>query len=368
MNQKHQKTGLFLVVCVWLALSLLAFFGPKESYSLSERRELAEKPDWSIREVWKGTFMEEFDAYSLDQFPFRDSFRRLKARMQYGIFQQQDNNGIYFYQDHIVKMEYPYREASVTHALKRFRYLYDRYLGDTKGALVFAVVPDKGYYAGAESGHLQMDYGRLLSALQKGMPEAEVVDLTDMLSLADYYRTDPHWKQENLFGAAKKIASALEIEPPREADYRKEELSTPFSGAYAGQAALPFPEDRITLLRNDLLDQCLVYDYETGTTGSIYERKKEKGKDPYEVYLKGARALLTITNPNAREPERELLVFRDSFGSSLVPLLLSEYHKVTLVDIRYIHPNLIGNYVEQKDRDVLFLYSTTVLNHSETLK
>ena len=46
----------------------------------------------------------------------------------------------------------------------------------------------------------------------------------------------------------------------------------------------------------------------------------------------------------------------------------SSVASVTLVDIRYLASNRLGNYIDFTDCDVLFLYSTGVLNHSDTLK
>ena len=85
------------------------------------------------------------------------------------------------------------------------------------------------------------------------------------------------------------------------------------------------------------------------------------------MFLSGSLPLLTITN-QAAETDRELILFRDSFGSSIAPLLTSGYRKITLVDIRYLHPDVLNRYIEFDGQDVLFLYSTLVLNHSETLK
>ena len=59
---------------------------------------------------------------------------------------------------------------------------------------------------------------------------------------------------------------------------------------------------------------------------------------------------------------------RDSFASSLAPLLVSGYRKITLVDLRYISGDMIGNFIDFKDQDVLFLYSTLILNNSLSLK
>ena len=94
---------------------------------------------------------------------------------------------------------------------------------------------------------------------------------------------------------------------------------------------------------------------------------KLDSKDLYDVFLSGAKSLLTIENPNAAT-DKELIVFRDSFGSSIVPLLVKDYAKVTLVDLRYIHMSMLKNFIQFKGQDVLLLYSTLVLNNSSTIK
>ena len=84
------------------------------------------------------------------------------------------------------------------------------------------------------------------------------------------------------------------------------------------------------------------------------------------MFLSGSDALLTIENPNAAT-EKELVVFRDSFGSSLAPLLATGYAKITLVDLRYLQSDLLGNFIDFENQDVLFLYSTLVLNNTVTM-
>ena len=76
---------------------------------------------------------------------------------------------------------------------------------------------------------------------------------------------------------------------------------------------------------------------------------------------------MTVTNP-AADTDRELVIFRDSFGSSLAPLLIEDYAKITLVDIRYIQSDFLGQFIEFDGQDVLFIYGTTILNDSFTLK
>ena len=144
-------------------------------------------------------------------------------------------------------------------------------------------------------------------------------------------------------------------------------LPEKFYGVYFGQSALNLPGEELHYLTNDILDHCIVYNYENNKTTGIYDLEKSGGNDPYELFLSGPVSLLKIENPNA-ETKKELIIFRDSFGSSIAPLLAEGYSTVTLIDIRYIQSDFLSNFVDFTGKDVLFLYSTVVLNNSETLK
>ena len=125
--------------------------------------------------------------------------------------------------------------------------------------------------------------------------------------------------------------------------------------------------DTMYLLENDTLAGCTVWNHETGETTPVYNPEKRSSRDLYDIFLSGAVPLLTIENPGG-DPGRELIVFRDSFGSSMIPLLLGDYGKVTVVDTRYIHMDLLGEDISFAGKDVLFLYSTLILNSSAALK
>ena len=144
-------------------------------------------------------------------------------------------------------------------------------------------------------------------------------------------------------------------------------MDTPFYGVYAGQSALPLKPDTITILKNEYTDNYKVYDFETDSYIPVYDKDKLNGNDPYEIYLAGPKSLLVIENPKA-ETDKELIIFRDSYTSSLAPLLCEGYSKVTLVDIRYLAPERLSNFITFDNQDVLFMYSTSVFNNSVTIK
>ncbi len=360
-----KKANVIFLMTLWLALTAFAWFGPAREVSDAERRPLAQMPEMSVSSLLSGKFMGAFEDYTLDQFPLRDGFRTVKSLFHYYVLGQKDNNGIYLSDGYAAQQEYPLKENSVAHALNRFQAVYDKYLQDSQ--VYMTIVPDKGYYLAEESGNLRLDYEKMFTLFREGMPWATHIDLTDTLSLRDYYRTDTHWRQENLIPAAQKITQAMGVTAPKAEDHTQTALDRPFYGVYYGQAALPMEPETMYVLESDLLKGCTVYDHESGKTLSVYDESKLESKDLYEVFLSGPRSLLTIRNP-AGQPGKELIVFRDSFGSSIVPLLLGDYETVTVIDIRYMQASLLDRFVEFHGQDVLFLYSTLVLNNSETIK
>ena len=364
MHKRIRNIGILLLVFLWVALTAFAWFAPSKDISLWERRPLQKMPSITENSLLNGSFMKKFESYSLDQFPLRDSFRTLKSLFAYNILQQSDNNGIYMENGYAAKLEYPLNSVSVSHAMKRFQFVYEQYLKESGSKIYMTVIPDKGYYLAAENGYPAMDYEKLFATVKDATPWAQTVDITGDLTISDYYRTDTHWRQEKLLKVAERIADAMGVTVGA---VTPTVATQEFYGVYYGQAALPMKPDELILLENDILEDCRVYNHETGEYGSVYDQKKLAGTDPYEVYLSGSQALLVIENPKATT-QRELIIFRDSFASALAPLLVQDYKTVTLVDTRYISPDLLGEYLTFHGQDVLFAYSTLILNNSATLK
>ncbi len=348
--------GGFLICLVW----------PSKEISTSERRKLEQFPQVTTEAILNGSWMTDFSSYVVDQFPLRDQFRTVKAMMQYGLFSQLDNNGIYVADGYVSKLVYPLKESSIERAAKKLNSLYEMYLADGNHNVYYSIIPDKNYFLAEQNGYPSMDYEKLEQILQSQVTNMEYIPLFDTLTLDDYYRTDTHWSQNRLEETVAAIAQAMGFEDRLLHTYTVQEVS-PFYGVYYGQAAIPMKPDTIYYLTNEILQDCVVYNYETEKTTPVYDLEKIDGMDPYDLFLSGACSLMTVENPNA-ETDRELILFRDSFGSSIAPLLLEAYRKVTLVDIRYMTSESLGNYLEFDSQDVLFLYSTLIYNDSMMLR
>lgn len=350
MNNIRTFTAVTLIFSLLVAGNLLS---PAKPYSKSERRVLAQLP--ALR---SGSFTRSFEAYAADQFPLRDGFRRLKAGFSRNILLQKDNHGYFRSEGHLSKLEYPKNEQKWEKSIETIRAIEEKYLAGTDCTLYFSMIPDKNRYL---SGYPRLDYDALEEELADALPFCVHVGLSDHLSLNCYYRTDLHWRQEKLLPAAKALSSAMGADISE--DFSEEVLDEPFFGAYAGQAAIRTSPDEIHYLTNGILDNCKVTSFDTGRPlpSKIYDMDKARRRDPYELFLGGGDALLTIENL-AAENSRELVMFRDSFGSAIAPLLVPGYRKITLVDLRYLRADMLGSFLTFEDQDVLFLYSTLLLN------
>ena len=359
-----QHQNIITVITLSLLLTVLAvtnFLKPASAYSASERRALAQMPAISGETIQTGQYMSRFESFAADQFPMRDFFRRGKALFSRYVFRQKDNNGFYLESGYLSRLEYPLADSKWEKSLAVLQNVYRQYLADTNCRIYAAMIPDKNAYLAPLGGYLALDYQALAEDYAAALDFAVPIDLSGQLTLNSFYRTDQHWRQETLQKPAQTLAEAMGAKWADEFTVRT--LDVPFYGAYYGQAALPMEPDTLCCLTGDTLDACRVISYDSGKPEicPVYDMALARGRDPYEMFLGGADALLTLENPNA-ETGRELVIFRDSFASSLSPLLTPGYAKITLVDLRYLRSDKLADYLTFDTQDVLFLYSTLILN------
>ncbi len=348
-----------------------------DEISVSERRKLQQFPEFTYNTVMAkteadGNFMRFFEKYTLDQFVWRDTFRELKAKVSFNIFMKKDNNNIYIVDGQVSKYWSTMNEALIKDAANKFNKIYNSKLKNKGMNVYYSLIPDKNYFIAEQNGYPSIDYDKFVSIMKENMNvDIKYIDIFNDLTVDDYYATDIHWRQEKISKIVEKLASRMGINV--EAEYEEKTLE-PFYGVYYGQSALPIEGEKLVYLTNEVLENCKVTGLD-GTTAEFYDTKiyneeDFKNVDPYDIFLEGAKPFFVIEN-EAATSDKELIIYRDSFGSSLIPLMVQGYKKITVIDLRYIANIMIDQYnlVEYKEgTDVLFLYSTEVLNNSSILK
>lgn len=355
MKRKASIATAAVFLAVLFGFSLLHLALPDREVSRSERRRLAQLPPLS------SGFSDKLEEYMLDQFPLREQLRTVNSLVRLYGLGQADIHGIYLQGGGAFRMDGPLQEKQVRHAAAVFSAVQEKYFPSLPAHYV--IVPDKN--AKAETGRPRLDTESLRGIVREALPGMTEIDIWDLLSADDYYKTDPHWRQERLLPVAAAICEALGADAP--GTFTEKALS-PFYGAYYGQAALPMAPDTLTYLESADTKAAEVTGPELDGAQPVYRPELLDGTDGYDVFLSGAQAVLTVTSPNVHNG-RHLVLFRDSFGSSLAPLLLGSFERITLVDLRYISAARLADYADLSDAtDVLYLCSTAVWNNGGTLR
>ena len=386
---------IFLIVIAGAAMLL-----PDKAVSKTERRTLAKFPAFTGASFLDGTFMSQLETYLLEQFPMRDAFRTVKAETETKLFGRADADGYFKLGDGIYKLEANLNEKNIKRVANGIETLAHNEF--SKADCYYAIIPDKNYFLSEQKMYPLLDYDRLNEIMNETVTSAQYINLYDKLELSDYYRTDLHWKQECILEVADEIVAQMQerkngqsitgqergagqTKTEQEQTQRSNEKQTmpekkrtaekdwqtatdKFIGAYGAASALLTEPDTIYYYNNSTMQSLQVYDYEKKQNVSVYAPEKIGGTDDYDFYLWGARALLNIKNEQSSSGKK-LLIFRDSFGSSIAPLLAEYYEEVTLWDLRYVSASYARKLLQDTEYDdVLFLYSTSVLNHGESLR
>jgi len=337
---------------------ILNFIIPEPAVLVSERRVPAQFPEVSLNAISTGTFMSGFDSYAADRFVFRDTFRMIHAFQILDLYQQTDKSGIYRCNSVGVG---EFRRVDTT----SFRQTAERIqraaatLDGMNMNIYYSIVPDKSAFA--ERYYPGFDLAVAEPILFDVLGDHNYIRVMEALSADVFYKTDLHWDQSRISGVTSHLLSSMGANAAL-SNFPQVTVGN-WNGVYAGQLALPVNPDVMTyvdvpgLRVSYLNDRTLEFE-----EGPVYDVDRFSGVDPYDMFLRGPQPLIIIENDSA--PERELFLFRDSFGSSLAPLMMEAYSKITVIDLRYINLQVLNMFFEfTPGSDVLFIFSSQIFNN-----
>lgn len=360
MNDKI-KDIVVTIIFLFTVISLFLINVIKEDtdISVAERRKLATMPELTTKSLFDGTYFKKFDSYVTDQFVERDAFRKIKIDIE--LSTKGEYNNLYLYDDYIIEEIFPLNSNSINNLTSKINYIKDTYLNDNSN-IYYTIIPDKNYFV--NNGNLKLDYNKLQDMMKNNLSNINYINIFDKLTLDNYYKTDTHWKEEDLFNVANAIANQMNFDITNN---NVVNTITTFKGSYAGRLSVTKDIDTIKTISNPSTLNSSVYNYETKKYTDIYDYTKINSLDKYDIYLSGAVPIIDIINNNTSS-DKELIVFRDSYGSSLIPLLIEGYKKITVIDIRYISSKILNKYIDFNDQDVLFMYSILTINNSFSIR
>jgi hypothetical protein len=365
-SQKKKRLRLFFRLqagCFILLLGGLALVNvltPARTVSEKEKRTLATFPTLNAGTLTDGSFSTDFETYASDQMVARDFFVNLHGAFSL-LMGQNYSQGVFKAKDGylIAPMEEVDEDVLNTTltAICNFR----KQTG-IPSALVLvpnavSIYPELlPAHAITQDQSLWMDYiGETVSG------DVTFLDLTFSLTALKatgaqvYYRTDHHWTTEAAVSCLPTVAEVLGITPST--TYALAPVCDTFSGSLAAKSGFPVRTyDCIDIPIPETDTPYLVTDNTTHTKStSLYSTEALSGTDPYTVFLGGNSAHITIQTTNTDGPS--LLIFKDSYLNCFLPLLVSEYARIDVIDPRYYYEDLQLLLYEQDYDAVLYFYN-----------
>lgn len=374
MKKQRLKILNILLFISFLFIFIFSFFIKKDmQFSKDEKRILMQKPFFNKESIISGTYTNDLEKYILDQFPLRQKFREIKSYSSYYLFQKLQNENIIVNNNIMIKLNLNYKYDNVITTIKRIEVLKNNYFG--KNNCYFVLIPDKNCYNLFKNNiiqnNLNVNYDKIINDINKNTTNIKVLNIKDKLNLSNYYETDSHWKNNDLISLSSYILSKMgnNIIMDRKHFYKEKEIEN-FKGVLASQGALN-KKEKIVYLTNEIIENAKVYNYETEKETKVYDLDKltdKKSLDMYDIFLSGASSLLKIQNNN-NSNNKTLVIFRDSFASSISPLFVEYYNIIYLVDLRYIDSTYLDKYIKfDGTEDVLFMYSTALMETPNNFK
>lgn len=371
MKNKTRSKLISAVFIVFIfAVAVLYVFTPKNSFSETEKRYLAEFPEFSFSSLISGKFTAGFEEYLSDHAPFRNVLVSLNSYFEL-IKGNNGSNGVYLGSDGWL-IEKPFdRENRFDTNVKRIA----AFAQSTDIPTAIAAVPEKGYVYGEKLpenalAYADDEYLEKLSA-QCGN-SVQVIDLSDaLISRRDekqvFYKTDHHWTCAGAYIGYTEICRALELTAADESGFYVQNAGDFYGTSYSTSLYTLTKPDTMEILRSKKTDgaaEVVIEDGQTEKSGNMFFDDNLTGSDKYTVFLDGNHPLVRITTGNEGG---KLLVIKDSFAHCLAPFFAENYGEIVMLDLRYYKKPVSRLLSAESFDQILFVYGMENLAESRDI-
>ena len=362
---KYECLSALIVTVILFVVSFMSLIGKDREYSENENRYLTTKPSLSMSSLLDGKFMGDFESYLSDQFLLRDKLVSTRTNIDV-FFGKREINGVYIGKKHFL-FEKPSefndsRVKKTTDAMNNLK-------AKNEGVNTYiAIAPNssevlKDYLPSKAP---VPDQTEQIKKIYSCLPGYTPIDLCTPLKNASnpqdlYYKTDHHWTANAVSIAYNEIKKTMNLEGGTY-EYKNLAVTNSFQGTLASSAGIFSAKDTISIptCPSDVMYR-VTYVEEERVTTTVFDQTKLSGKSKYEVFFGGnyAQVVIDTSSPN----DRVLMVVKDSYANSLIPLLIPHFKKIIIVDPRYYNDNIQNIIDSEGVTDCLWLYNAnTFLN------
>ena len=350
---------------ILIGFAAMSIFGEKRTFSELENRNLEKFPKFTTEKFFSGDYMDDIEVYTADHFFGRDVFVKFKTMCDLAVGKK-ERNDVYILNDRLVQRFDPPDEKITAKSIDAI----NKFAEETDIPVFMMLVPTAGEI-----------YSDDLPANAPMASEKEFIDsvyrkLSDRISVLDayttmklnqseyiYYRNDHHWTTHGAYLAYYTAGRKMGYTPFEMSSCDIEHASSEFKGSLYSHALYDgIDADTVDYYHchgGAVFTGEYVYNSPSGEPefySEIYHREYLEKKDKYLSFTGANAPVVTFTSENSGG---RLLIFKDSYANCYVPLLMQNYSKVTMIDLRYVQiswKDFPDTDLSEYDQ-VLFLYN-----------
>lgn len=354
-----------------VGISAAGLLQKDREFSPNENRYLAEAPEFSWEDVLDGRFQEKLEEYLRDQIWGRDQWITVKTAVQKAAGNT-DIGGAYVGKDGYDFEKIVPEDVDDSQVQRNIVAVQDYFdvASDTisNDRLSFLLVPTSGLVMEDKlpKNARLFDQSAYIEQVQNAMQDYNFVDVREELCAQSdayiYYRTDHHWTTEGAYIAYEKWCETTGMTAASKESLEQNVVAEDFRGSlYSKILNVDSAYDSIWIYTPagesmDAVNACKVT-VDEKESGVIYDVTKLAEKDKYAFFFGGNYGQVHIEGSPQQETGRNLLVVKDSFANSFVPLILNQYDNIYMVDLRYYNGDMESYLSEHDITDVLVLYN-----------
>jgi hypothetical protein len=307
-----------------------------------------------------GEFQDDLEDYLRDQICFRDSWITIKTAIQKACGDT-DIGGAYVGSDGYDFEKITPEDVDEKLFARNVQAVSD-YFADAcslidQEHLSFLLVPTSGLVLADKlpKNARLFDQSAYIDKVEKAMEDYTFIDvrqtLLDHNEEAIYYRTDHHWTMDGAYLAYEEWCRSTGHPDIGREKLMKNTVTVNFRGslyskildadsAYDSIWTYGDCDGAIRIDQKEIRDSC-------------YDASKLKEKDQYAYFFGGNYGEVFVDGSG----EGKLLVIKDSFANSFVPMLTQNYDTIYMIDLRYYNGDMTAYLTEHQITDVLVLYN-----------
>jgi len=405
---KYKKMHLIKIFVFATVLGVFSIIGLisslRPTVSMTEKRELAKFPDFTIEGLWDGSYFKAVDVWYSDTYPLRETMILASQKLQslYGKRSEQiiqtekkspapqtaekkveekpaepeeqlpdgtiknigemrgdiyitDNTGYELYgflED--VNLEFCQTMNNVYSRFKNSVNFYVMLVPTSAGVMLDkAVLEDMGVSDQAEA--IAFDFAHLDSGIRK-------VNVIDILRKHNaeyiYFHTDHHWTGLGAYYAYTAFCKEKGIEPHDIKNYETVSYSGFLGSLYtAGNRSpeLAANPDTVIAYYPKSTRKMTIYDeyYNASEVDIIADATDFYPGEKYTAFVWGDQPFSFVHNPEIHDGSA-VVVIKDSMGNAFVPWLVDHYEYVYWIDARYTNETLSKMVLDYHVQDVIF--------------